>query len=73
MNMNVPLTQRVEILFWNFVINTLTRSAFVRRNLPRVYRLFEPQAVRQAILLVLVSSAAGFLTGFMINLYMVAR
>lgn len=73
MNMNVPLTQRVEIVFWNFVIHTLTKSAFVRKNLPRIYRLFEPQAVRQALLLVLVSSATGFLTGFLINLYIVAR
>jgi hypothetical protein len=73
MNMNVPLTQRVEILFWDFVINTLTKSEFVRRNLPRVYRLLEPQAVRQALLVVLASSAAGFVTGFVLNLYFVAR
>ncbi|TLN24194.1 hypothetical protein FDZ74_03095 [bacterium] len=73
MNMNVPLTQRVEILFWDFVINTLTTSEFVRRNLPRIYRLLEPRVVRQALLLVLAASAAGFITGFIVNLYVLAR
>lgn len=71
--MNVPITQRMEIFFWDFVINTLTRSEFVRRILPRVYRLLEPKAIRQALILVLASSAAGFICGFIINLYILAR
>lgn len=71
--MNVPLTHRVEILFWDFVIHTLTKSEFVRRNLPRIYRLLEPRALRQALALVLTCSAAGFITGFVINLCVITR
>ncbi len=73
MNLNVPITQRVEILFWDFIINTLTKNEFVRRNLPRFYRLFEPRAVRQAMGLIVGASAAGFVTGIVANLYIVAR
>lgn len=73
MNMNVPITQRVEIIFWDFVINTLTKSEFVRRNLPRFYRLLQPRAIRQAMGLILGASVAGFVTGIVANLYLVAR
>ncbi len=73
MNMNVPITQRVEILFWDFVINTLTKSEFVRHNLPRFYRLMEPRAVRQAMIWIVCASAAGFVTGLVANLYLLTR
>ena len=73
MNMIIPLTQRVEILFWDLAINALTNSEFVRRMLPRVYRLLEPRVVRQIMLLVMAASAAGFITGFVVNIYMLAR
>lgn len=73
MNMNVPFTHRIEILFWDFVINTLTKSEFIRRLLPRIYRLLEPQAVREALMLILIASSAGFICGFLINLYILAR
>lgn len=73
MNMNVSIKQRVEIIFWDFAINALTKSEFIRRTLPRVYRLLEPRAVRQALGLILAASVAGFATGFIANLYLVAR
>ena len=77
MNLNVPITQRVtqriEIIFWDFVINTLTHSEFVRRLLPRVYRFLEPKAAREALILVMIASFAGFICGFLINLYILAR
>lgn len=77
MNINLPftqrVTQRVEIIFWDFVINTLTHSEFVRRLLPNVYRLVEPKAVRESLILVMIASSAGFLCGFLINLYILAR
>lgn len=71
--MNMPITQRVEIFFWEIVIDTLTHSEFVRRMLPRVYRLLEPKAVRQAAMLVAAASVCGFICGFIINLYILAR
>ena len=77
MNLYVPITQRVtqriEIIFWDFVINTLTHSEFVRRLLPRVYHFLEPKAAREALILVMIASFAGFICGFLINLYILAR
>ena len=62
--MNAPLYRKVEIAFWDFIIQVMSENERVRRGIQRIYRVLHDPQTRRTVGLLAASAAAGLVSGF---------
>ncbi len=60
------LFQRIEIVWWDIMIATLTRIASLRRILRYLYRLWKRYKLNIHLRFLLLAAVGGFLTGMIV-------
>ncbi len=68
MNMNAKITQQVELAFWDFTIQALSESKFIRYLVWNFYHLFKGKDRRKTWITIAVVGIVGFLVGNFISL-----
>ena len=64
--MNMPIVQKVEIYFWDFVIHMLTQSDFVRSLVKKASRLNLRKEILGSLALIASGGFAGLLIGIIL-------
>ena len=67
--MSVTTIKRAQLYFWDFIIRALSESRFLRYLIPRAYSITHNKNVANMCIAILVTSAAGFLSGFLLKLF----
>lgn len=67
--MNIPIQKRVHIAFWDFAIETLSENKPVRGVIKSSYRLAHNQDLKRIARLLMVSAAAGMMSGFVLCVF----
>lgn len=63
--MNNNILTRIELQFWNFVIQTLSQSNFTRAFLKKSYELTHASEVTSLGILVGISGVVGLVSGYL--------
>lgn len=61
--MNIPIVKRVEIAFWDFMIQTLSENQAVRDFIRQSYRLTHHPSMRRVTGLLMVTALSGLISG----------
>ncbi len=64
--MNAPLYRKMEIAFWDFVIQLLSENENVRRLIQKAYRVLHDGETRRAARYLAASAVAGLISGFLL-------
>ncbi len=62
--MQMNLTQKLELAFWDIIIFNLSRYTFIRRVLHSGYKFFDHTSMRSLAKVAVVVAAIGFISGF---------
>ena len=63
--------KRAEILFWDFIIHSLSKSRILRFLIPRIYYLGRSIANPQTGIALLITAVGGFICGVIIKMIMI--
>lgn len=61
--MNMPIVKRVEIAFWDFIIQTLSENQAVRDMVRNAYRISHHPSLRRVTGLIAVTALSGLISG----------
>jgi hypothetical protein len=61
--MNMPIVKRVEIAFWDFIIQTLSENQRVREIVRQSYRITHHPSLRRVTGLLAVTALSGLISG----------
>lgn len=64
--MNAHIYTRIEIAFWDFVIQTLSENNQVRKLVKLSYRVAHHKDIKRVSSILAASALAGLLSGFML-------
>ena len=64
--MNAPLYRKIELAFWDFIIQTLSENEKVRLMVSRGYRKLHNAETRRYARYLAASAVAGLLSGFLL-------
>jgi hypothetical protein len=63
--------KRAEILFWDFIIHTLSESRILRFLIPRIYNFWRSMATPQTGIALIITAVGGFTCGFIIKMILI--
>jgi hypothetical protein len=63
--------KRAEILFWDFIIHTLSESRILRFLIPRVYNFVRSMATPQTGIALIITAVGGFICGVIIKMILI--
>jgi hypothetical protein len=63
--------KRAEILFWDFIIHTLSESRILRFLIPRIYNLIRSMSTPEAGIALLITAVGGFICGVIIKMVLI--
>ncbi len=71
--MNVSLTKRIEIKFWDFTIQTLSENQQVRGMIRNAYVAAHSGEFKRILGVLLASAVAGLASGFLLCVFFTLR
>lgn len=61
--MNMPIVKRVEIAFWDFIIQTLSENQPIRDFIRQSYRITHHPSLRRITSLLAITAISGLISG----------